>query len=180
MRKPLQFILLSFLFISLDATTNMPNKSSYVGDISIKGLFESNQEFQENYSEYNSNSLLDFSLFRDVEIFVLFGTWCHDSKREVPRFLKLLSDSKVSENQINLISEILLENEIKMIIISNTSESSRNNLKNTQKGLNALNEIQYENGGAEYMVYGTIGRTGIYQIQNLLKIMLHLIYLLAN
>ena len=103
MRKPLQFILLSFLFISLDATTNMPNTSSDVGDISIKGLFELNQEFQENYSEYNSNSLLDFSLFRDVEIFVLFGTWCHDSKREVPRFLKLLSDSKVSENQINLI-----------------------------------------------------------------------------
>ena len=43
-------------------------------------------------------------------------------------------------------------------------------LKNPQKGLNALNEIQSENGGAEFMVYGTIGRTGIYQIQNLLKI----------
>jgi thiol-disulfide isomerase/thioredoxin len=111
MRKPLQFILLSFLFISLDATTNMPNKSSDVGDISIKGLFESNQEFQENYSEYNSNSLLDFSLFRDVEIFVLFGTWCHDSKREVPRFLKLLSDSKVSENQINLIGLNFMKND---------------------------------------------------------------------
>ena len=111
MSKPLQFILLSFLFISLDATTNMPNKSSDVGDISIKGLFESNQEFQENYSEYNSNSLLDFSLFRDVEIFVLFGTWCHDSKREVPRFLKLLSDSKVSENQINLIGLNFMKND---------------------------------------------------------------------
>ena len=110
MSKPLQFILLSFLFISLDATTNMPNKSSDVGDISIKGLFESNQEFQQNYSEYNSNSLLDFSLFRDVEIFVLFGTWCHDSKREVPRFLKLLSDSKVSENQINLIGLNFMKN----------------------------------------------------------------------
>ena len=111
MSKPLQLILLSFLFISLDATTNMPNTSSDVGDISIKGLFESNQEFQENYSEYNSNSLLNFSLFRDVEIFVLFGTWCHDSKREVPRFLKLLSDSKVSENQINLIGLNFMKND---------------------------------------------------------------------
>ena len=111
MRKPLQFILLSFLFISLDATTNMPNPSSDAGDISIKSLFESNQEFQENYSEYNSNSLLHFSLFRDVEIFVLFGTWCHDSKREVPRFLKLLSDSKVSENQINLIGLNFMKND---------------------------------------------------------------------
>ena len=42
-------------------------------------------------------------------------------------------------------------------------------LKNPQKGLNSLNEIQSENGGAEYMVYGSIGRIGIYQIQNLLK-----------
>ena len=43
-------------------------------------------------------------------------------------------------------------------------------LKNPQKGLNTLNDIQSENGGAEYMVYGTIGRTGVYQLQNLLKI----------
>ena len=42
-------------------------------------------------------------------------------------------------------------------------------LKNPQKGLNTINEVQSENGGAEYMVYGTYGRTGIYQIQDLLK-----------
>ena len=42
-------------------------------------------------------------------------------------------------------------------------------LKNPQKGINTINEVQSENGGAEYMVYGTYGRTGIYQIQDLLK-----------
>jgi dihydroorotate dehydrogenase len=52
-------------------------------------------------------------------------------KSEVPIAVKISPD--IDENQINLISEILLENEIKMIIISNTSESSRNNLKNIQK-----------------------------------------------
>ena len=52
-------------------------------------------------------------------------------KSEVPIAVKISPD--IGENQINLISEILLENEIKMIIISNTSESSRNYLKNIQK-----------------------------------------------
>ena len=39
----------------------------------------------------------------------------------------------INENQINLISEILLENEIKAIIISNTSESSRDKLSDIQR-----------------------------------------------
>ena len=50
---------------------------------------------------------------------------------KVPIAVKISPD--IDENQINLISEILLENEIKMIIVSNTSESSRNDLKDIQK-----------------------------------------------
>jgi len=52
-------------------------------------------------------------------------------KTDVPIAVKISPD--IDENQINLISEILLENEIKMIIVSNTSESSRDDLKNIQK-----------------------------------------------
>ncbi|MDC3173628.1 quinone-dependent dihydroorotate dehydrogenase [Candidatus Pelagibacter sp.] len=52
-------------------------------------------------------------------------------KSKVPIAVKISPD--IDENQISLISEILLENEIKMIIISNTSDSSRNDLKNIQK-----------------------------------------------
>lgn len=59
-----------------------------------------------------------------------------DLKSNVPIVVKISPD--LDENQINLISEILLENEIKAIIISNTSESSRN----------LLNDIQrYQKGG---------------------------------
>ena len=55
----------------------------------------------------------------------------NDLKSEVLIAVKISPD--IDDNQINLISEILLENKVKMIIISNTSESSRNNLKNIQK-----------------------------------------------
>ena len=52
-------------------------------------------------------------------------------KSKVPIVVKISPD--IDENQINLISEILLENEIKAIIISNTSESSRNLLSDIQR-----------------------------------------------
>ena len=52
-------------------------------------------------------------------------------KTEIPIAVKISPD--INENQIELISEILLENEISAIIISNTSEASREKLQNIQR-----------------------------------------------
>ena len=52
-------------------------------------------------------------------------------KSRVPISVKI--SPYIDTNQINLISEILLENEIKAIIISNTSESSRDTLVDIQR-----------------------------------------------
>ena len=111
MKKLLQIILFAFFIISTDAITDVSSNSHVVGDISINNLFETNQEFQENYTKYNSSTLLDLSMFHDVEIYILFGTWCHDSKREVPRFLQLLNSLNIQENYIHLIGLNFLKNE---------------------------------------------------------------------
>ena len=42
-------------------------------------------------------------------------------------------------------------------------------LKNPQKGLSMLHDIQFEHGGAKFMVYGKNGRTGVYIVQELLR-----------
>jgi dihydroorotate dehydrogenase len=55
----------------------------------------------------------------------------NDLKSNVPIAVKISPD--IDENQIDLISEILLENEIKAVIISNTSDSSRDSLRDIQK-----------------------------------------------
>ena len=55
----------------------------------------------------------------------------NDLKSRVPIVVKISPDIDV--NQINLISEILLEHEIKAIIVSNTSESSRDMLNDIQR-----------------------------------------------
>jgi len=52
-------------------------------------------------------------------------------KTEIPVAVKISPD--INENQIDLISEILLENEISAIIISNTSDASRETLQNIQR-----------------------------------------------
>jgi dihydroorotate dehydrogenase len=52
-------------------------------------------------------------------------------KTEIPIAVKISPD--INENQIEQISEILLENNISAIIISNTSEASREKLQNIQR-----------------------------------------------
>ena len=42
-------------------------------------------------------------------------------------------------------------------------------LNKPQKGLSMLNDVQYKNGGTIYMVCGKIGRTGLCQIQEIMR-----------
>ena len=43
-------------------------------------------------------------------------------------------------------------------------------LKSPKTGLRIVNDVQTEDGGAEFMLYGKVGRTSIYQIQEMLRI----------
>ena len=110
MKKIYQLFFLS-LFTYSCASETYPMNPYAVGDISIKTLFENHEGFQDNYEEYQPGNLLDPALFRGVEIYMLFGTWCHDSKREVPRLLSLLNKLDVPENQINLIGLNFMKND---------------------------------------------------------------------
>jgi thiol-disulfide isomerase/thioredoxin len=42
--------------------------------------------------------------FEDVEIKLVMGTWCSDSRREVPRFYKILDELEYPSENVNLIS----------------------------------------------------------------------------
>lgn len=111
MKKIYQLIFLSLFTYTLSASETNAMNSYAIGDISIKTLFETNEDFQTNYQEYQPGNLLDPVLFRDIEIYVLFGTWCHDSQREVPRLLRLLNTLNIQENYIHLIGLNFSKNE---------------------------------------------------------------------
>ena len=50
---------------------------------------------------------------------------------KVPIVVKVSPD--IDDSEINKISEVLLQNKVKVIIVSNTSDSTRDNLSNIQK-----------------------------------------------
>ena len=87
--------------LSLDVTADRYRYP--IGDISQAELLARHEVFKRNYDAYEVPAVID-ELPADLEVKILFGTWCHDSEREVPRMLKLLSASGVKEANISLIS----------------------------------------------------------------------------
>jgi tetratricopeptide (TPR) repeat protein len=64
--------------------------------------------FNAGYDSYQPEAAAVASLkkqrYEGISIKVFFGTWCGDSKRELPRFLKLLSAISFPEKKIQLIA----------------------------------------------------------------------------
>lgn len=64
--------------------------------------------FREGYTNYKpgpeTKKLSDPDLFKNCTIEIFFGTWCGDSKREVPHFLKLLHEIAFPEEKIQMIA----------------------------------------------------------------------------
>ncbi len=95
---------LTFLIVTSLSLESMADRYRYpLGDISQTELLERHEVFKRNYDAYEVTAGID-RLPADLEVKILFGTWCHDSEREVPRMLKLLEASGVREENISLIS----------------------------------------------------------------------------
>lgn len=64
--------------------------------------------YKSGYDSYQPNAetiaLLKKQNADNISIDIFFGTWCGDSKREVPRFLKLLSDISFPDKRIKLVA----------------------------------------------------------------------------
>ena len=85
--------------LSLEATADRYP----LGDISQAELLKRHDVFKRNYDAYEVTAGID-GLPAGLKVKILFGTWCHDSEREVPRVLKLLAASGVKEESISLIA----------------------------------------------------------------------------
>lgn len=77
------------------------NKASFVQD----SIF--NKWFDQRYKEYETDPVtiakLTFAL-KDYKIKGFMGTWCGDSKRETPRFYKILDETGFDQNKVELIT----------------------------------------------------------------------------
>jgi thiol-disulfide isomerase/thioredoxin len=58
----------------------------------------------ENYSVDTKTVDQIQKLRKDLEIVVVMGSWCHDSKVQVPRFYKILDETKIKDSKVKLIA----------------------------------------------------------------------------
>lgn len=74
-----------------------PKSEPFTGEISAQQLLADYSYFNDVYQQYQPSSVENAAAksLSGKSILVLFGTWCHDSEREVPRLLKLLETSGV-------------------------------------------------------------------------------------
>ena len=98
-----------FLILALitPVSISAAERSDYhVGEINQQALFAGYPIFNANYQAYkpSAESVSSFkaSLPEALEVRVLFGTWCHDSEREVPRLLKLLNLAGIPGESVEL------------------------------------------------------------------------------
>ena len=61
--------------------------------------------FDKQYSQYNPNiEKLSKTNLKDIDIAIFMGTWCHDSKREEPRAIKLFDLLALENERIKIVA----------------------------------------------------------------------------
>ena len=94
-------VFITFSFISADRVDK--SKNNLLGDIQIQNLFTEYPLFKFRYDNYEVTDQINLSDLEDISVVIMFGTWCHDSKREVPRMLRILDSAGVGTEQLSLI-----------------------------------------------------------------------------
>ena len=60
--------------------------------------------FSKQYDQYQPiDDKLRTLNFSDINIRIFMGTWCHDSKREIPRLIKILDNLKYNHSKLVII-----------------------------------------------------------------------------
>ena len=101
--KLLQITFFVFL-ISCSANEKIENKNKqHHGSIEIEELFSEYSIFKKGFDNYVP---LELSKLKDddINVVVFFGTWCHDSKRELPKALKIFNKIGMNDENIELIA----------------------------------------------------------------------------
>ena len=113
-----------------------------LGEINKKGLTKNsfNAWFSKTYDDYLINKKV-VNLIKDsinqYEIKAFLGTWCGDSKKEVPRFYKIIEAAKFPEEQLQVIA------------VDRTEDAYKQSPNGEEKGLNIHRVptfIFYKNG----------------------------------
>ncbi len=91
---------------------NDKNETHLVGLTTVNRLKQApfNEWFSKNYDQYQvkMDKLEGLkSKLKGISVTIFMATWCGDSRREVPRFLKIMNHLQFDNNQINIVNLFL-------------------------------------------------------------------------
>lgn len=59
--------------------------------------------FESEYENYVPNdSVIRYIILKDVQISIVMGTWCGDTRKQLPRFIKLLDQLEFDKNNLTM------------------------------------------------------------------------------
>ncbi len=101
--------LIRLLLLVLTLCTNIAcadSQQDATGILQPQQLLQGYPKFAKTYQSYQPTELQlqQMQVLTGKELLVVFGSWCHDSKREVPRMLKLLDESQVQLASLTLLT----------------------------------------------------------------------------
>lgn len=98
-------------FIALPCLLLAQNKTNHLwGVVTIDSLLKEPYSiwFKKNYDDYKPNADIISRLKRlpmkDLHIKIFFGTWCGDTKREMPKMIKVLDEMGIPKSQMTFIA----------------------------------------------------------------------------
>lgn len=111
-------LIITFLLCTVSILTSqkinqeikIENQQPYmVGQITIDALASNSYQswYQNNYNSYKVNTNLIESVEDELskhKILLFMGTWCGDSKREVPRFIKILETAHFPMENLKIVA----------------------------------------------------------------------------
>lgn len=96
-------ILLCFITLTACANNHSTESNILVGVVTKEHLLVSEEIFNDNYRDFSLEVTDEVALNnwpKNLHIDIYFGTWCHDSQREVPKILSILENNKQTTSQL--------------------------------------------------------------------------------
>ncbi len=97
-------VLIVLVLLASANVVSADDSQDVVGEISGEALLAQYPAFMDEYKSYQPSDaeIKAVSALEDDTLLILFGAWCHDSEREVPRLLKTLDASGLDVPQFTL------------------------------------------------------------------------------
>lgn len=103
MSTQVTILLSSIILIAVSACSHIDDSHMTIGEVNPQQLMTEHQAFQQSYQQFQLSEL-DIAVIKtwpsDLHIEVYFGSWCHDSVREVPRFLKIVAENPTISHRL--------------------------------------------------------------------------------